>query len=130
MDSPANRRRHPRLSVGDGYTARFRAAETAFQAVPLTDLSAGGLCLRVGAREAAPLEKGQPVATLFIEHPALPAVPLQGQISWVMGKVPGKSEGFVLVGVSFVNLHPKLEAVLARHVEERLGLGKEEEEDG
>ncbi len=121
MDSPADRRRHPRLSVGSGYTARFRAADRAYAAVALADLSAGGVCLRMEAREAEPLQKGMAVATLYLEHPGLPGVPLQGQISWLMGKVPGKVEGMVLVGVEFVNLHPKIEAALAQHVLERIG---------
>lgn len=121
MDASADRRRHPRLSVGGGYTARFRAADRAFAGVPLADLSAGGLCLRLEAREAEPLGKGTFLAALYVDHPGLPAVPLQGQVSWLMGKVPGKTDGFVLVGVEFVNLHPKVEAVLAQHVLDRIG---------
>jgi len=121
MDSPADRRRYPRLSVDASYTARFRAADRTFSAVPMADLSAGGICLRMDPRAADPLQKGSPVTSLYLDHPGLPTAPLQGQVSWVMGRVAGKTEGFILVGVEFVDLNPKAEAVLAQHVLERLG---------
>ncbi len=121
MDQPAERRRYPRLSVDASFTARFRAADFSFTAVPMSDLSAGGVCLRVDAALAEPLSKGVAVTQLCLEHPGLPKTPLRGQVSWLMGKVPGKTEGFVLVGVEFVDLNPKTEAALASFVAERLG---------
>lgn len=120
MDTPADRRRYPRLSVDASYTARFRAADKSFTAVPMSDLSAGGICLRVAAIEAETLVKGTLVSTLYLDHPNLPKVPIQGQVTWMMGKVPGKLTGFVLVGVEFVALNPKTEAALANYVDERL----------
>lgn len=120
MEQPSDRRRYPRLSLDAGYTARFRAAERSFAAVQMSDLSAGGTCLRVEALEAEPLTKGLQVSALYLDHPGLPTVPLQGQVSWLMGKVPGKTEGFVLVGIEFVNLNPKIETALAKFVDERL----------
>lgn len=122
MEQPSDRRRYPRLSLEAGFTARFRAADKSFTAVQMSDLSAGGTCLRVDAQEADPLLKGTQVSTLYLDHPDLPTVPLQGQVSWLMGKVAGKTEGFVLVGVEFSGLNPKIEAALARFVDERLGL--------
>ena len=121
MDVPADRRRHPRLSVDPSYTARFKAANRTFTGVPMTDLSAGGTCLRMAPAEAAGLVKGTNVVSLFLDHLGLPTVPLQGQVAWVMGRVPGRTEGFVLIGVEFVNLHAKVEAALAHYVRQRLG---------
>jgi c-di-GMP-binding flagellar brake protein YcgR len=121
MDQPADRRRHPRLSVDASYTARFRAGDRAYDSVPLSDLSAGGICLRIGVLDADPFSKGTMITNLYLEHAGLPKSPLQGQVTWMMGKVPGKQEGFVLVGVEFVGLNPKLEAALASFVAERIG---------
>ena len=121
MDSPADRRRYPRLSVDASYTARFHGAGKVFMAVAMVDLSAGGICLRMDPRESGPLLKGTQVTALYLDHLGLPTVPLQGLVSWVMGRVPGKVEGFILVGVEFLNLNPKVEAILAQHVQERLG---------
>lgn len=121
MEPSADRRRYPRLSVDANFTVRFSAAGRSFSAVPMADLSAGGICLRVDAREAEPLVKGTALAALFMDYPGLPKSPLQGQVTWLMGKVPGKVEGFVLVGVEFVNLNPKVEAALAKFVDDRLG---------
>ncbi len=120
MESEAERRRHPRLSVDPSYTVRFKAGSRTFTAVPMTDLSAGGFCLRMTPKEAEGLAKGTSVASLYLDHLGLPTLPLQGQVVWVMGRVPGKVEGFVLVGIEFVNLHAKVEAALALYVRERL----------
>jgi hypothetical protein len=109
--------------VDASYTARFQGAGTGFNAVSMVDLSAGGICLRMDPRESGPLVKGTQVTSLFLDHQGLPTVPLQGLVSWVMGRVPGKVEGFILVGVEFMNLNPKVESALAQHVQERLGTG-------
>jgi hypothetical protein len=54
-------------------------------------------------------------------HPRIPSTPLQASVSWLLGRQPGKNEGFVLVGFEFINPSSHFQAALDQYVQELLG---------
>ena len=70
--------------------------------------------------DAEGLEKGTLVNLLYLVHPRIPSVPLQAAICWLMGKQPGRTEGFILVGFEFINPSPKFQDTLDAYVKELL----------
>jgi hypothetical protein len=60
---------------------------------------------------------------LFLLHPDLPCVPLRAVVVRLLGKVPGKTSGYVLAGVEFNLLTPFVKQLIRDHVESRAGRG-------
>jgi c-di-GMP-binding flagellar brake protein YcgR len=112
---------HPRLSVGSDHTCSFRLAGVAFQDVAMTDLSDTGCGFRVHIQHSGPFSPGAFVQSFRIHHPDLPAVPMQGCLSQVIGKIPGRTMGFILVHMDFQNLNTRLVQIIKDHVAQRLG---------
>lgn len=119
--SPEDRRRTYRLSVGPDHQVRFRAGEQAYLGIPLSDISAGGCCARIPVQQAEALEKGMDLQGLHLAHPRLPGVPLLGRVAWIMGRHAGKTEGFVVVGIEFVDPNPTVYQAIENYVKEALG---------
>jgi c-di-GMP-binding flagellar brake protein YcgR len=120
MNDPTNRRQFPRVNVSVDHTVRFRLGERSATGLTMINLSAGGCCIKVPAEEAEGLEKGTLVSMLYLVHPRIPSVPLQATICWLMGKQPGRTEGFILVGFEFINPSPKFQKTLNSYVLELL----------
>ena len=116
MSEESDRRRFARLSTaGKAYGVRFRLAHKDFTA-RLANLSACGCGLEIQMADAADLEAGALLQALHLEHPDLPLVPLDGVVVRVLGKVPGKTSGYILVGVDFTAITPLVQDLINTHV--------------
>ncbi len=120
MDDFSNRRQYPRVNVSDDHGARFNVGNVSLRDLILTNLSAGGCCIRVPATQSELLEKGVMVNMVYLIHPSLPSVPLQATVSWLLGKQAGKTEGSIFVGLEFVNANPKFQETINDYVKELL----------
>lgn len=103
MENPEDRRVHSRLSLDDRYTLRFQVEGHVYRGVPMTNISLGGLGLKMEQRTAIRIHNGVILKGMVLEHPALPQVKVDGEVRHVMGRHIGNMEGPVLVGVQFVN---------------------------
>jgi hypothetical protein len=113
----------PRVSAGPDYSCSFRINGVAFQELPLTDFGANGCGFRVEVQRSGPFLAGAFIHSFHLYHPDLPQVPMQGCIARVTGKTPGRTEGFVLVAMDFVNLNGRLRDIFLDHVVQRLREG-------
>ncbi len=120
MNDLANRRRFARVNVGTDHTVRFQLQGRELVGLTMTNLSAGGCCVKVHPTQAEPLDKGVAVEGLFLVHPRIPSVPLQATVCWLMGKQPGKVDGFTLVGFEFTNISSQYQETLDAYVTELL----------
>lgn len=120
MDDHANRRRFPRVNVDEQHTVRFRFQDRELVGLPMTNLSAGGCCVKVVPAQAEGLDKGAAVESLFLVHPKIPSVPLRAMVCWLMGRQPGRTEGFALVGFEFTDITPQYQEALDAYVAELL----------
>ncbi len=111
------KRKYPRLSTTSGaYGVRFRTKGVDILDGRMSDLSAGGCGLEVQIQEAAHLEVGDFVEFLVLDHPDLPYVPFTASILRMLGKVAGKTSGYVLIGVEFQDITPFVRGLIAQHV--------------
>ena len=121
MSTEHEQRKYPRLSTTDrGYGLRFQAKGVDIRDGRLANLSAGGCGLEVQMAEARHLEVGEVLENLCLDHPDLPHVPMSAVVLRLLGKVPGKTSGYVLVGVEFQGLTPFVRALIADHVAAQL----------
>mgnify|MGYP001164736605 FL=1 len=121
-DSGIERRRYPRVSLqGDEHRVSFHLQGRAVEDARLVNLSAGGCGLEVQISQAGGLEAGTTLEAFYLDHPELPHLPLPATVVRVLGKVPGKTTGYILVGVEFTMLTPLVQGLIASHVETRLG---------
>ena len=101
-----DRRQARRLSLGEGFHARFLVGDVLFEQVDLLDISTGGCCLRLQQAKADSLGKGVVLDEFHFVHPDLPQGVLQGRVKWILGRnsAPGASASgprYCLVGVEF-----------------------------
>jgi c-di-GMP-binding flagellar brake protein YcgR len=82
----------------------------------LANISAGGCGLEIQMVDAWDLDTGAVLDNLCILHPDLPCVPLQGTVVRLLGKVPGKTSGYVLAGVEFSLITPFIQDLIEGHV--------------
>ena len=114
------RRREFRLSTAaGGYRVRLR-----FQGRPVTDarlvnLSAGGCGLEIQMADVREMDVGAVLEDIVLVHPDLPCVPLEGAVVRMLGKVPGKTSGYVLAGVEFTLITPFIRQLIRDHTESR-----------
>ncbi|HEX9009358.1 MAG TPA: PilZ domain-containing protein [Holophagaceae bacterium] len=125
MSTEAERRRFERLSTaGKPYAVRFHLHGREVLGARLANLSACGCGLEVQMVDAADLEAGVALQALYLEHPDLPFVPLEGTVVRVLGKVSGKTTGYVLVGVDFTDITPMVQELIQGHVQaQQAGIG-------
>jgi hypothetical protein len=121
MNDQINRRRHDRVNVSGEHTVRFRMGGKSFTGLTMTNLSVGGCCLKVPTSQSEGMDKGALVSMVYLVHPRIPSVPLQASICWRLGKQPGATDGFVLVGLEFIDATPQFRATLEAYVQELLG---------
>lgn len=116
-DDGSDRRRYTRMSTSGGpYEVSFHIHDRLVATALLANLSAGGCGLEVQMVDAWDLDSGSVLENLCILHPDLPCVPLQGTIVRLLGKVPGKTSGYVLAGVEFSMITPFVQELIEGHV--------------
>ncbi|WP_306589485.1 PilZ domain-containing protein [Geothrix sp. 21YS21S-4] len=114
---PREQRKHSRLSTSGGaYGIRFQIRGREVSGGRLANLSAGGCGLEVQMADARELEVGDLLESLYVDHPDLPLVPLSAVVLRILGKVPGKTSGYVLMGVEFQGLTPFVRDLIDGHV--------------
>lgn len=115
------RRRFTRLSTTGGpYAVTFQVQDRTVTTARLANLSAGGCGLEVQMVDAWDLDAGTVLENLVVLHPDLPCVPLQAIVVRLLGKVAGKTSGYVLAGVEFSLITPFIQNLIAAHVEARI----------
>lgn len=121
MTPEIEQRRFPRMSTSAGtYGVRFLVGEIEVRDARLANLSAGGCGLEVQMAQAPHLETGTVLEGLILDHPDLPFVPLRATILRLLGKVPGKTSGYLLAGVEFQDITPFVQKLIAEHVASQL----------
>lgn len=125
MSNEADRRRFERLSTsGKPYGVRFQIQGRVIDRAVLANLSACGCGLEVQMADAVDLEAGATLQEFYLEHPDLPLLPLTGVVVRVLGKVPGKTSGYVLVGVDFTGITALVQDLIQSHVlAQKTGVG-------
>jgi c-di-GMP-binding flagellar brake protein YcgR len=118
---PAERRHSPRLSLGDGFQARFMAGDALFPEADLLDLSTGGCCLRLPLDRCQEILQGVRLDEFHFLHPDLPTGVLEGRVKWVLGRNPGALESggpgrYCLVGVEFQDVPDPVRQAIAAYV--------------
>lgn len=121
MNDSEPRRRFPRVNVDEDHRVLFQIGDRTASDVVITNLSAGGCCVKLACAQADGLDKGTVIPTLTLVHPRMPSEPLQAMICWMLGKQPGRVDGFILVGFEFTNADPHVQATLDAYVKELLG---------
>lgn len=119
-DPMEDRRASRRLTVGPDHRVRFSAGGKVFSGISLSDLSAGGCCARIPVAQAEGLERGMALEDLHLAHPKLPGAALRGRLAWIMGRVPGRTEGFVVLGIEFVEPAAAVTQAIEAYVAEGL----------
>lgn len=117
MTVPNDQRKYPRMSVSSGdYGVRFQVRGVDIHAGRLVNLSAGGCGIEVAITDVWLLDVGDVLEGFHVDHPDLPAVPLTALVMRMLGKVAGKTSGYVLVGVEFQRITPFVRNLIAEHV--------------
>ena len=117
------RRRDLRLSTSGGqYQVRFRFRDRQVGSAVLANVSASGCGLEIQMADARDMDTGMVLEDLFLFHPDLPCVPLQATVVRLLGKVPGKTSGYVLVGVEFSAITPFVSGLIRDHVEAQVAV--------
>jgi len=118
-----DRRRDIRLSTTGGpYQVSFQFQSRHVAEARLVNVSAGGCGLEVQMADARDMDTGSMLEDFFLLHPDLPCVPLRAVVVRMLGKVPGKTSGYVLVGVEFTLITPFVKQLIRDHVEARAKL--------
>ncbi len=117
MSNEQEQRKYPRLSItGREYGTRFLVQGTEILGSRLVNLSAGGCGLEVQVADARLIAEGEVLEALYLDHPDLPRVPLAAVVLRILGKLPGKVSGYVLVGVEYQGITPFVRNLIGTHV--------------
>ena len=118
MSEESDRRKFARLSTGGrGYGVSFFLGDRQVTEARLANVSASGCGLEIQMADAWDLDTGVVLENLFLLHPDLPCIPLQATVVRLLGKVPGKTSGYVLAGVVFTMVTPFITDLIRVHVE-------------
>lgn len=98
------------------YGIQFQIQGRGINDAHLANLSAGGCGLEIQMADAWCFELGLVLDQLFLDHPDLPYVPLQATVVRILGKVAGKTQGYVLVGVDFSRISDFVRCLIEEHV--------------
>jgi hypothetical protein len=121
MPFQVEKRKYPRLSITTrNYQIRFQIKGLDVLDSRLVNLSAGGCGLEVQIASARLMEVGDTLEALYLDHPDLPLVPLSALVLRMLGRVPGKTSGYVLVGTEFQGITPMVEHLIESHVAAQL----------
>jgi c-di-GMP-binding flagellar brake protein YcgR len=123
MSNPEDRRQHVRVSLDSRYSLRFEVEGRVFRGIEMTNVSTGGVGLKLSHREAIRLQAGLTLRSIVFEHPSLPRVKVDGEVRHLIGQNLNNAEGMVLVGVQFLNPSPGVLLLIEEFIERRLGSG-------
>jgi c-di-GMP-binding flagellar brake protein YcgR len=104
-------------TAGGDYRVSFQFQDRLVATANLVNISASGCGLEIQMGDARDLDTGVVLDNLLLIHPDLPSVPLQATVVRLLGKVPGKTSGYLLAGVEFTLVTPFIEALIDAHVE-------------
>jgi len=121
QDSDINRRRFPRLNTGPDYGLHVWVGGQLLEGAHLQNISAVGCALQLPILAVGGIENGTSLEPLYLDHEALPFVPLGGTVVWVLGRHAGRTSGYVLLGVEFRIITPMVQRLIGQHVEEEAG---------
>lgn len=121
MDNPEERRQHPRLNLGEAFTARFEVEGRVYKGVPMTNVSIGGIGLRMQAEDLAGIVSGTTLRNLVLEHHALPSTRVQAQVRHILGLHAQRTHGSVFLGIQFLDPPEALVRQLEAFIAKRLG---------
>jgi len=114
----SDRRRAQRLSTSGGpYKVLFQIQGREVRQARLANISTTGCALEVQMSEAWNLEAGTVLKELYLDHEDLPYLPLEGFVVRLLGKVPGKTSGYVLAGIDFTLITPFVQDLIQAHIE-------------
>lgn len=102
---------------GGPYEVAFHLHDRLVDGARLVNLSASGCGLEIQMVDAWDLDTGSVLENLCLFHPDLPCVPLRGSVVRLLGKVAGKTSGYVLAGVEFTMITPFIQDLIDAHVE-------------
>ncbi len=102
---------------GGAYRVAFHIHDRMVAGARLANLSAGGCGLEIQIADAWDLDTGSVLENFCLFHPDLPCVPLRGTVVRLLGKVPGKTSGYVLAGIEFTMITPFVQGLIDGHVE-------------
>ncbi len=122
MDPFSPGRIHARVTLEPGYAVAFTHEGRTFPGLPMTTLSTGGFGLRLPAAVTEGMEPGQTISNIRFEHPELPGDVVEGEIAHLLAQRHGKTEGFTLLGVKFVNPPAEFQAAVNAFVAEHLAM--------
>ena len=109
-------RRYHRAKVGPGVMIQFKARDRFFLGLNVVSLGGGGCSVKISPTLAASLHPEDLLSRMFLQHPRLPSLALQGKISWIRGKQPGMGEDAVLLGIEFTDPDEAFVATLDAYV--------------
>ena len=116
-------RRYRRANTGPGHTVQFKARNRFFMGLSVVSMGAGGCSVKISITLAASLKPDDPLTKLFLLHPDLPQVPLEGRVSWIRGRQPGLEENALLMGIEFLSLEEGYAKLLDDYVVQLLKEG-------
>ena len=114
------RRQTVRITLDGRYTLRFEVEGRVFRGVELTNVSMGGLGLKVDHREAVRMQVGSLLKGMVFEHPLMPKVKVDGEVRHLMGQNLHNAEGKVFVGVQYHLPSPGVLILIQEYIEGRL----------
>lgn len=121
MSIQHEKRKYPRLSINDEeYGIRLQVKGALVHDGRMRDLSAGGCGVEIQIADARNLDVGDILDSVFLDHPDLPFLPLAAVVVRMLGKVAGKTTGYVLVGLEFQETTPFVRALISSHVDVKL----------
>lgn len=120
MANPEDRRIAVRLSLDAQFTIRYEVEGRVFRGIEMTNISVGGLGIKLAHRQAVRLQQGVILRNMVFEHPSLPQVRVDGEVRHIMGQTLQNAEGLVLVGVQYCNPSPGLVESVEAFIERRL----------
>lgn len=112
------RRQHVRVSLDRSYTLRFEMEGRVFRGVEMTNISVGGVGIKLSHGDAVRLSQGSRFHCIVFEHPELPKVKVEGEVRHMLGQNTNNAAGIVLVGVQYIAATENVPALLEDFITE------------
>lgn len=117
MAEGEEKRIHPRLSLDGSYTARFELEGVVFRGVPLTNISRGGIGIRLEVVEAVDIVLGSILRNIVVEQPPFSPLKVDAEVRHILGRHAGRTSGPLFLGVQFVDPSERLVTQIDKFIE-------------